>query len=245
MTAGLSAALVIIGDEILSAKVLDSNGAHATQRLRAWGIALRRIITIPDDENEIIAAVNDARQRFDHVFTSGGIGPTHDDVTIAAIAKAFAVGVVRMPEIEEKLRASHPGPISDALLRLADVPQGARLIPSALDWLSVICIENVFILPGIPELFVRLFDSLQTQVRGEPFFGRAIYLTCDEPEIAELLAKAQLDTPNVAIGSYPKLHANYLTKITCESRDLAAVEKTTAALLAVLPPAFVLRVEEF
>ena len=213
-----TAALVIIGDEILSAKVVDTNGPHAITRLRGWGVALKRIITVSDDENEIIAAVNDCRRRFDWVFTSGGIGPTHDDLTIAAIAKAFAVPVVRLAVIEEKLRKSHPGAVPEALFRLADVPEARELVPSPLEWLSVIRRDNVFILPGIPQLFERLFDALEPQLRGDPFFGRAIFLSCDEPEIAALLSKTQAESPEVAIGSYPKLGGDYRTKVTCEGR---------------------------
>lgn len=240
-----SAAIIIIGDEVLSAKINDSNGPFAARLLRRWGVALRRIATVSDKPDDIVAELNHCRSRYDHVFTSGGIGPTHDDVTIAAVAQAFGVPVVRSPLIVEKILAAHGGKAPETLLRLADVPQGTELLLGPLQWLAVIRVDNVYVLPGIPELFEQLFATLETRLRSDPFIGRAIFLTCDEPEIAALLTRVQNAAPEVAIGSYPKLRGEYRTKVTCEGQDSAAVEQVVAALLAEVPAAAVLRVETF
>lgn len=240
-----NAAIIIIGDEVLSAKINDTNGPYAARRLRHWGVSLRRIATVSDRVDEIVAELDHCRHRFDSVFTSGGIGPTHDDVTIAAVAQAFGVPVERAPLIVEKLRSARGEDPPEALLRLADVPQGTELLAGPLEWLAVIRIGNVYVLPGIPELFEQLFDSLEGRLRSEPFIGRAIFLSCDEPELAALLTRVQLAAPGVAIGSYPKLRGEYRTKVTCEARELAAVQAVVAALLAEIPRSAVLRVEPF
>jgi molybdenum cofactor synthesis domain-containing protein len=225
--------------------VNDENGAYAVKMLRRWGVAVKRLAVVADDLDDIGTEINACRQRYTYVISSGGIGPTHDDITMAAIAKAFGVEVVRAPVIVEKLRAHFGAALLDAHLRLAEIPAGAELI--AGEGLPVIRKDNVYILPGIPELFRSLLDGLRPRFEVAGFFGRAVLLGCEEPEIAAEIAAIQREVPSVAIGSYPtfRLDAPYRVKVTCEGRDAHEVERVLAMLLARLPRAAIIDVETY
>jgi FAD synthetase len=202
-----TAGIVIIGDEILSGKFVEENAAFLIGELRALGVDLRRIAVIPDDVEDIGQTVTDASQRFDHVFTSGGVGPTHDDVTIAAIAKGFGTGVTRHPELEAKVRGYWKDQLADANLRLADVPEGAELVygpdPASKIW-PVVCYRNVYILPGVPTLFRRKFIEIRDRFRAVPVTAARLYLDIEEGELAPHLDAAVAAHPSVRIGSYPR-----------------------------------------
>src|SRR5690242_15560886 len=188
-----TAGIVIIGDEILSGKFVEENAAFLIGELRALGVELRRITVIPDDLEDIAATVRDASAKHDHVFTSGGVGPTHDDVTIAAIAHGFGVGVTRHPELEAKVRGYWKDKLADANLRLADVPTGSELVyPAARSesgplptrgndqlW-PVVCFRNVYILPGVPALFRRKFVDIRDRFRALPVTAARVYVDLDE-----------------------------------------------------------------
>jgi molybdenum cofactor synthesis domain-containing protein len=145
-----TAAIVVIGDEILSGKFVEENAAFLIGELRALGVELRRITVVPDDADDIAATVTEAASRHTWVFTSGGVGPTHDDVTIAAVARALGTDVVRDPDLEARLRAYWGDAIAPANLRLADVPRGATLVWGTSTTWPVVTIANVHILPGVP-----------------------------------------------------------------------------------------------
>src|SRR4051812_16184498 len=187
---GPTAAIVIIGEEILSGKVEDENARFLVRELRALGVSLRRIEVLPDDIEEIAASVRALAARVDHVFTSGGVGPTHDDVTLAAVPAAFDMRIERRAELEPLIRGGLGAGFHERDLRMADVPDGARLVygpPSGpLRW-PVVAVRNVFVLPGVPEIFRRKFELVRELVRSGPIFSRALYSREGEGPIAGAL----------------------------------------------------------
>ncbi len=202
-----TAGIVIIGDEILSGKFVEENAAFLIGELRSLGVDLRRITVIPDDAADIAATVREASARFDHVFTSGGVGPTHDDVTIAAIASAFGTTVTRHPDLEARVRAYWKDKLADANLRLADIPAGSELVygadPAAQIW-PVVRYRNVYILPGVPALFRRKFVEIRDRFRAEPVTAARLYLDTEEGELAPHLDAIVAQFASVKIGSYPR-----------------------------------------
>jgi molybdenum cofactor synthesis domain-containing protein len=229
-----TAALLIIGEEILSGKVDEENARFAVRELRALGVSVRRIEVVPDDEAEIAAAVRSMSARFDHVFTSGGVGPTHDDVTLPAVARAFGMGVASRPELEALIRRALGQELHERDLRMAEIPTGARLIygepPDFTRW-PVVAVENVYILPGVPAIFRRKFETLRHLLQAGPIFGRFVLSRDGEGAIAGALDAVVAAFPSVTIGSYPQLEAAYKVKITLDGRDAAAVEAAMGALL--------------
>ena len=239
-----TAAIVVIGNEILTGKSPDQNASFLIDELHQLGVALRRIVVIPDDLETIAQMVRECAERFDYVFTSGGVGPTHDDMTIAGVALAFDRPVVRHPELEAMLRAYFGDGIDETRLRLADVPEGSCLLhDSGMRW-PVLATENVFVLPGVPELFRSKFEAIRERFRAAPFFVCTIYTREDEFDIAPRLDRVAAEYADVEIGSYPNFTSEeYRVKITVESKEEAAVGRVRAALLALLDPAAIVRTE--
>jgi molybdenum cofactor synthesis domain-containing protein len=235
-----TAGIILIGDEILSGKVVDENARYLIGELRALGTVLRRIAVIPDVLDEIASTVADFAGRYTHVFTSGGVGPTHDDLTMEGVARAFGRGIVRHPELERLMRSFYGERLVERNLRMCDVPEGATLVGGDHPSWPVIAIENVYILPGVPEIFRRKFDSIRERFRVAPFFLRQIFTSAEEGAIAQKLDDIVAAHPTVAVGSYPKLDGDdYRVKVTLESKDQAEVERATAALVAALGPVVV------
>ena len=234
----------MIGNEILTGKSEDRNAIFLIGELYNLGVSLRRIAVIPDDLEDIAATVRECSQRFDYVFTSGGVGPTHDDVTIEGIARAFNRRVVRHPELAAMIRGYFGEETDEKRLRMADTPEGARLIrEGGMRW-PVLAIENVIVLPGVPELFRSKFESIREHFRAAPFHASAIYTREDEFDIATRLDRVAAEHPNVEIGSYPTFtNDEYRVKITVESKEKVSVERAVAALLELLDPAALSRVE--
>jgi molybdenum cofactor synthesis domain-containing protein len=199
-----TAGIVIIGDEILSGKFVEENAAFLIGELRALGVDLRRITVVPDLLDDIAATVTEAAGRYDHVFTSGGVGPTHDDITMAAIAHGFGTTVMRHPELEAKVRGYWKDQLADANLRLADVPAGAALVYGTGDVWPVVCYRNVYILPGVPVLFRRKFLEIRDRFRSEPVTAARLYLDIEEGELAPHLDAVVAAHPSVRVGSYPR-----------------------------------------
>ena len=161
-----TAAILVIGDEILSGKTEEQNARFLIGELRELGVTLRCILTISDDVEEVAAATRDLSTKYHHVFTSGGVGPTHDDVTIVGIARAFQAPIVRHPELEARLRSYFGDDLNEARLRMADVPEGAALIQAEdLKW-PVLAVRNVYVLPGVPDLFRRKFAAIRERFRA-------------------------------------------------------------------------------
>jgi molybdenum cofactor synthesis domain-containing protein len=225
-----TAAIVVIGDEILSGKFSDENATWLIGELRGLGVALRRIEVIPDLVDEISDAVASAAARHDHVFTSGGVGPTHDDVTIEGVARAFGVGVIRHPILEELLRRHYGELLEPRNLRMAQVPDGAELIPADPSW-PVTSMRNVYILPGVPAIFRRKFDSIRERFRARPFHARRVYCMADEGALAGDLDAIVATYPDVAVGSYPRFDAtDYRVIVTLEGLEPARVDRATDEL---------------
>jgi molybdenum cofactor synthesis domain-containing protein len=239
-----TAAVVVIGNEILTGKSEDRNASFLIGELHRLGVALKRIVVIPDDLDQIARAVREVSDEFDYVFTSGGVGPTHDDVTIAGVARAFGRPVIRHPELESMIRSYFGDSADDARLRMADTPEGSELIREAdLRW-PVLKVSNVFVLPGVPELFRRKFDAIRERFRAEPFFVCAVYTREDEFDLAPRLDRVASDYPNVEIGSYPAFaRDDYRVKITLESKLRSEVEKARVTLLGLLDPGSIVRDE--
>jgi len=238
------AAAIVIGDEVLSGKVRDENGPYLVAKLREAGVPLARILTVSDDIDEIAWAVGSCRGRFAPIFTSGGIGPTHDDLTVAGVARALGRPVVRHPEIEAAIRAHYGAALKEEALRLANVPEGAELVRSARSWYPLIAVDEIFLLPGVPSLFRMHVDGVVERYRGAPFHLRCVYLSAGEPEIAAVLDAIAREHPAVALGSYPRVDdADHRVKLTLEAQVPAPVEAALEALLARLPREIVIRVE--
>jgi molybdenum cofactor synthesis domain-containing protein len=238
-----TAAILLIGNEILSGKVEDQNAKFLIRELRALGVTLRRVEVVPDVSSEIVASVRVLASRFDNVFTSGGVGPTHDDVTLTAVAEAFDMPLVRHAELERLLRAGYGERLHTRDLRMADLPSGARLEygPSGPGntW-PVVVVRNVWILPGVPAIFRRKFEAVRELFRAPPIHGRAVYSRVGEGPIAGALDQVVAIFPGVEIGSYPHLEAaDYRVKITLDGRDAAAVDAATSRLVKLLADAVV------
>jgi molybdenum cofactor synthesis domain-containing protein len=244
MPRDLLAAIIVIGNEILSGKVVDTNAPFLTRELRAIGVTLKRILTIPDEIDEIAAAVKEFRPRYDVVFTSGGVGPTHDDVTMEGIAKGLGRHLVRHPAIESRLREFYKEHVNDARLKMSEVPEGAELlVDGRLGFPTVKC-ENFYILPGIPELFEQKFEALRERFTATPYTLRVVYTREGEGSIAEHLNATLAAFPELLLGSYPKLsHPEYTVKLTLESKDPEYVDRALAHLLRLLPADAIVRTE--
>ncbi|HUJ63307.1 MAG TPA: competence/damage-inducible protein A [Kofleriaceae bacterium] len=228
-----TAGIVIIGDEILTGKFVEENAAFLIGELRTLGVALRRITVIPDDLEDIAATVLDQSGRFDHVFTSGGVGPTHDDITMAAIARAFGTTIVRHPELEARVRGYWKDKLADANLRLADVPAGAELVYGKDQIWPVIAYRNVYIMPGVPTLFRRKFVDIRDRFRTEPVTAARLYVDLEEGELAPHLDAVVAQFGGVKIGSYPRFsERDFRVLVTLEGAEGAEVSAAYAALAA-------------
>lgn len=199
-----TACLLLIGNELLSGRTQDKNLAFLGRRLDAMGIRLGEARVIADDTHIIVHNVNDARQRFDYVFTTGGIGPTHDDITSAAVAKAFGVALERNPDAERILRDFYGDDVNEARLKMAEMPVGAVMIENPLSGAPGFQIANVFVLAGIPSVMQAMFDGLADRLRrGAPILSRTLTTDRREGELAPGLTDLQARFPAISIGSYP------------------------------------------
>jgi molybdenum cofactor synthesis domain-containing protein len=202
-----TAALVVIGDEILSGRTQDRNVAQLATWLNDQGIRLAEVRIVPDDQMRIVETVNALRAAHDYLFTTGGIGPTHDDITVDAIAAAFEVPVVVHPEaraILEGYYRGRPGGLNDARLRMARVPEGAELLPNPSSGAPGVKIGNVYILAGVPHIAASMLEALTGRLEGgRPVVSVTLGARAAESEVADLLRETEAAHPGVAIGSYP------------------------------------------
>lgn len=240
-----TAAALIIGNEILSGKIADTNTAFLARGLFELGIELRRIVVCPDEVEIIREDLTELRLAHDLVFTSGGVGPTHDDVTIEGVAASFARPVVRSEAVEKMIRDYYGDRATDAHFRMANMPEGAEMIRSSeAPWPTVV-IENVFVLPGVPEIFELKFKDLRKRLdEGHVFHSRAVYTLSGEGEIASLLERIADGFPGVMVGSYVKWRGeDYRTKVTFDGSDPDAVSRAADVLVAALDPKLFVRRE--
>ena len=201
----VTACVLIIGNEILSGRTQDANLAFLAEGLNGVGIRVREARVIPDDTGVIVGTVNEVRRAFDYVFTTGGIGPTHDDITAQCMADAFGVALIVHPEARRLLETHYPpGHLNEARLRMAMVPDGAVLLPNPISRAPGFQIGNVFVLPGVPSIMQGIFEQLKYRlVGGEKVLSRSISCHLGEGTLAHDLGDLQQRHPDVEIGSYP------------------------------------------
>lgn len=237
-------AAIIIGDEILSGKVRDRNAAPLIDLLADLGVDLQRIAYIGDEEQDIIEEVRTCSERYDVVITSGGVGPTHDDRTVAAIAAAFGVEVEIHPELEKMIRAWWGERFTEAALRIGQVPVGSRLLYSGDGLIPLVAFRNIFIFPGIPRLFAAKISALKGELTGSTRHLATLHLRPDESTVADRLAEVDRAFPEVKIGSYPRSEGeDHRVWVTLEGSTAASVDAALDRLLDVLDAGEIVRVE--
>jgi molybdenum cofactor synthesis domain-containing protein len=233
-----TAALVVIGDEILSGRTHDKNIAQVASWLQVQGIRLMEVRVVPDLEDRIAEAVNALRTAYDYVFTTGGIGPTHDDITVDAVAKALGVPVVEHPEarrILEEFYATRGG-LNPARLRMARVPEGAALIPNKMSGAPGIRIGNLFMMAGVPAITAQMLDALTGTLQGgAPLLSETVGGWVQESHVAQILRDVEKAHPQCQVGSYPffregRTGANFVIRSTDPVELESCVDALTAAL---------------
>lgn len=233
----VTAALVVIGEEILSGRTADENICYVAAYLARAGISLREVRVIPDVEDEIADAVNALRRKFTYVFTTGGIGPTHDDVTTDAIARAFGVGVVVDARAVAAMRKHFSeAELTPARRRMARVPEGASLIDNAISRAPGYRIANVIVMAGVPRIMQVMLDAvLPSLAKGRPILTRSVRIDAPEGDVATPLAALQQAHPDVQIGSYPFFEQKRLgTYVVLRATDGAALAAAHDALWTII-----------
>ena len=239
-----TAGIVIIGNEVLSGKTQDINSHFFCTELRQLGVEVQKISTISDEIDLIGQEVAAFSKRFDWVFTSGGVGPTHDDVTIEGIARGFGLNVVRHPEIERRMRQRLGAEVNEARLRMANVPEGAELLATEALFAPVVKIHNVFIFPGIPKILQERFHAIKERFRDTPYFLKVVYVKQGEGVIASIMNDLLLNYPQLLLGSYPVLDIpEYKVKVTLESKDSVYLDRALQSFLSSLPDGAVHRIQ--
>jgi molybdenum cofactor synthesis domain-containing protein len=229
-----TAALLVIGDEILSGRTQDRNVGQVATWLNRQGIRLEEVRVVPDNEGRIAAAVNELRSTYDYLITTGGIGPTHDDITVDSIAKAFGVPVIVHPKARQILEDFYAarGGVTEARLRMARVPEGAELVPNPTSGAPGVRMENVYILAGVPSIAAAMMEAIEGRLEGgRPVISATVGAYAAESEVADLLREAEAANEGVAIGSYPffkdgKYGANFVVR----SEDGDLVNRTARDL---------------
>ncbi len=233
----ITAALLVIGEEILSGRTRDENISYVAGHLTRAGIALREVRVVADVEAEIAAAVNTLRARYTYVFTTGGIGPTHDDVTTDAIAKAFGVGADVRDDAVAAMRLQYTeDDLTPARLRMARIPDGAELVHNAVSRAPGYMLENVIVMAGVPRIMQVMLDEVMPRLaKGRLMLARSVRVDAAEGDVAPPLAALQAAHPDVQIGSYPFFeHRQFGTFIVLRGADEARLDSVLKALWAVI-----------
>ena len=232
-----TAAMLVIGDEILSGRTRDANAYHLARRLVQVGIDLREIRVVPDDHDAIVDALNALREAHTHVFTSGGIGPTHDDITADAVADAFHVGIDVRDDARLHLQAAVGAArvLTAEHLRMARIPTGAELIVNRISGAPGFSISNVHVMAGVPEIFAVTLDELLPRLEsGEPVLSRELRFDVGEGRIAAPLRDLAAELPTLSLGSYPfRDDAGYGTNIVVRGTDTALIDRAIQRLEAI------------
>ena len=233
----VTASVVIIGNEILSGRTQDTNLAHIALQLNEWGVRVREARVVPDVLETVVAAVNEARAAFDYVFTTGGIGPTHDDITVDCIAAAFDVPVVVSEEIAAVIR-SRPAPphVMESRMRMARIPQGASLVRNPTGGPQGFRMDNVFVMAGIPAVMQAMLSTLGDQLEGGSVVrSRSVTAHLGESEIADGLEDIQRRYPHIDLGSYPFYRDNvYGTTLVMRGADETALDRVLAEVRGII-----------
>ena len=233
----VTACVLIIGNEILSGRTQDANLAFLAQGLNEAGVRLREARVIPDDHGVIVATVNEVRHAFDYVFTTGGIGPTHDDITAQCVADAFGVPLLVHPDARRLLETHYPpGQLNEARLRMAMVPEGAALLPNPISRAPGFRIGNVFVLPGVPSIMQGIFEQLKHRlVGGDKLLSRSVSCQLAEGTLAADLGHLQQRYPDVEIGSYPIMRrGSFGVNLVLRGRDPARLAQATEEVAAMV-----------
>jgi molybdenum cofactor synthesis domain-containing protein len=232
-----TAAALLVGNELLSGKVHEANLVNLARTLRTLGVKLERAVMVPDDMQVIAREVRALADGHDVVFTSGGVGPTHDDITIEAVALAFGVSAIVHPEFAALLQGVYKEKMTEGHLRMALVPEGAELVHHEETRWPTVLMKNVWILPGVPEAFRMKLAVIRASVRGPTnFYSREVFTKMDEPDLKPLLDRVVAAHPDVEVGSYPKwFDTRYKTKITFDATDEPKLEAAVREFLQNLP----------
>ncbi len=225
----VTAAMLAIGDELLSGRTRDKNIGHLASALTLQGIDLKEVRIVSDEQEDIVAAINALRQRYDYVFTSGGIGPTHDDITADAIAVAFGVSIGHDPRAMKLLGdhyASREMEFTTARKRMARIPEGAELIPNSVSVAPGFILDNVHVMAGVPSVFQAMLEAILPRLSGgSQMLSTAIECSHGEGTIGDGLGEIQKQHPNTSIGSYPKFDGkSYSTQIVVRGRDQTDID---------------------
>jgi molybdenum cofactor synthesis domain-containing protein len=233
----VTAAVLIIGNEILSGRTQDQNLAYLATGLNSVGVTLREARVIPDIAQVIVATVNELRAQYDYLFTTGGIGPTHDDITSECVAEAFGVPWTLHPEAH-KIFLSHykPGELNEARLRMAHTPEGAALIINPVSRAPGFRMGNVFVMAGIPRVMQAMFDAVKHDLKGgRPMLARTVSCHLAEGIIAKGLGEIQNRYPDLDIGSYPFYRrGEFGTSLVLRGRDGARLTAGTEEVIALV-----------
>jgi molybdenum cofactor synthesis domain-containing protein len=232
-----TAVIVVIGNEILSGRTQDANLQYIAKKLTDWGVRLREARVIPDIEEVIVRTINEVRAAFDYVFTTGGIGPTHDDITADALAKAFGVKLVCHQETFRKMEAAYkPGEFNTARQKMCFIPEGASVIENAVSIAPGFQIGNVFVLAGVPSIMRAMIDTLRNRlVGGPPIQSRTVSVYLGEGVIADGFAALQKQYPAIDMGSYPFYRAGrFGTSLVLRGTEAASLDRAAAELTAMV-----------
>lgn len=233
MTTRITACLIIIGNEILSGRTQDKNIQFLATRLNESGIVLKEVRVIPDDEPTIIDTVNSMRALHDYAFTTGGIGPTHDDITSEAIAKAFNTKLTLHPEALKRLLKHYAeGDLNEARKKMAYVPEGATLIDNPVSSAPGFQMDNVYVMAGVPRIMQAMFDGIKHQLKGGDIIeSRQLSVYLPEGKIAQGFSDLQNNYPEIEMGSYPFIRQDRLgTSLVLRGSDIPQLEKAFAGL---------------
>jgi molybdenum cofactor synthesis domain-containing protein len=236
-----TAAMLVIGDEILSGRTRDANMYHLAGLLTGIGITLAEVRVVSDETGAIIAAVNALRASYDHVFTSGGIGPTHDDITADAIAQAFGVPITIRADARALLQVHYDQaglPFNDARQRMARIPDGASLIDNPISTAPGFTLQNVHVMAGVPNIFQAMIASvLPTLTGGQPLLSQSLRVNRGEGDIAAPFAAIAADFPNLSMGSYPfNQNGSFGTNLVVRGTDAAELGRALAQLTKTFAP---------
>ena len=239
-----TAGIIIIGNEILSGKVRDSNSYFLACELRELGVDVKRIYVIPDEIDIIGETAFEFSRTYDYVFTSGGVGPTHDDVTMAGIADGFGVKLSRHPEIEKLLSTRFDKVLNAAVLKMAELPEGTEVFLEDGMRYPVILFRNIFIFAGIPDYLRDKFSIIKERFRSSSFHLKKLFLNGHESEFAEILESVVMNHQEVNFGSYPILgRTDYRVVVTAESKSELLLQKALEELFNILPQTMLYKVE--
>ena len=237
--------ILLIGDELLSGKVADENAAFLCRELTARGLVVRRVLVVTDEIDEVVEALDDLRRRYDYIITSGGIGPTHDDITVEAVGRALGRPLEVHPDLRQRARELFGAELEPAHLKMATIPRGSTLVESNETRWPALVVDRVFVLAGVPKIMRRSFAAVSSLLpKSDARHLSTLFLTIDEWTLAPALDRAVEAFPHVQIGSYPVLgDPTYRVRVTLEGHDGQAVDDATALLRDQIPEEQVVRAE--